>query len=46
MKKRIYVSLAALLLTMGAVAQRFTYNYRGVDFNCKIKKGKRVKSII
>lgn len=42
MKKRIYVSLAVLLLTMGAVAQRFTYNYRGVDFNCKIKKGKMV----
>lgn len=42
MKKRLHLLLAALLLTLGAAAQKFTYNYRGVDFSCKMQKGKMV----
>lgn len=37
-KKFMWVLL--LLLPMQLMAQRFTYNYRGVDFKCRVKNGK------
>lgn len=42
--KRLFFSLllAFLLLPVELLAQNFTYNYRGVNFKCKIKDGKTV----
>ena len=34
--------LAALLFPLQLAAQSFTYNYRGVDFSCKVKDGKAI----
>ena len=42
MKKGLFVLLAAMLLPLGLAAQSFVYNYRGVDFKCKVKQGKTI----
>lgn len=42
LKNTILLILAAILLPLGIAAQSFTYNYRGVDFKCKIKDGKTI----
>ena len=40
MKKSIYpILIVIMLLPLELIAQSFTYNYRGIDFKCKIKKG-------
>ena len=40
MNKSIYIILITfLLLPLEMVAQSFTYNYKGIDFKCKTKKG-------
>lgn len=39
---RTLLLLLTILLPLGLVAQSFTYNYRGIDFKCKVKKGKTV----
>lgn len=40
MKKSIYpILIVIMLLPLEMIAQSFTYNYRGIDFTCKIKKG-------
>lgn len=42
MKRAIYFLLLTICLLLSAQmsAQSFTYNYKGVDFKCKVKKGK------
>lgn len=42
MKMRIFLWLFAILCPLGLNAQSFTYNYRGVDFKCKVKDGKTI----
>lgn len=42
MKKKIVLWGFAILCPLGLMAQSFTYNYRGVDFKCKVKDGKTV----
>ena len=32
--------IVLLLLPLSASAQRFTYNYKGIDFSCRVKDGK------
>lgn len=42
LKNIILLIIAAILLPLGIAAQSFNYNYRGVDFKCKIKDGKTI----
>lgn len=42
MRKRIVLCAFAILCPIGLIAQSFTYNYKGVDFKCKIKDGKTI----
>ena len=42
MRKRTVLWLFAILCPLGLVAQSFTFNYRGVDFKCKVKGGKTI----
>ena len=42
MKKKIVLWGFAILCPLGLIAQSFTYNYRGVDFKCKVKDGKAI----
>ena len=42
MKMRIVLWFFAILCPLGLNAQSFTYNYRGVDFKCKVKDGKTI----
>ena len=42
MKKISVLLISAILCPIGLFAQSFTYNYKGVDFNVKIKDGKTI----
>lgn len=41
MNRKIFlILLAAMFLSLELAAQSFTFNYRGVDFKCRVKSGK------
>lgn len=42
MKMKIILWLFAFMCPLGLNAQNFTYNYRGVDFKCKVKDGRTI----
>jgi len=39
---RHLLGLTLLLCPLAALAQSFTYNYRGIDFDCKVKNGRTI----
>lgn len=41
-KKLLILNIMLFAFIANAVAQNFTYNYRGVDFKCKVKDGKAI----
>lgn len=38
MKKFLFLAVMLQAAVLGALAQSFTYNYRGIDFKCKVSK--------
>lgn len=42
MKKKVILWVLSILCPLGLMAQSFTYNYRGVNFKCKVKEGSAV----